>query len=97
MLSYKEKLQQANREAVATVGALVVTILVWIVCGFGLANLDVYVFHTPLWVIGGTLGTWVCAIIVAVVLSRRFFVDFSLDDESEGTETLQLQGEVGHD
>ena len=81
MLTYKQKLEQANREAIATVVGLVVTIVVWIVCGFGLAGLDVQVFHTPLWVVGGTIGTWVCAIIVSVVLARRFFVGFELDDE----------------
>ena len=84
MLSYKQKHEQANREALATVIALAVTVVVWIACGFGLAGLDVQVFHTPLWVIGGTLGTWACAIVVSVVLAKRVFVDFSLDDEAEG-------------
>ena len=81
MLTYKQKHEQANREALATVVGLVVTIVVWIVCGFGLAGLDVQVFHTPIWVVGGTVGTWVCAIIVSAVLARRFFVGFELDDE----------------
>ena len=81
MLSYKEKHEQANREALAAVGALAVTIVVWAVCGFGLAGLDVQVFHTPLWVVGGTIGTWICSIVVTVVLARRFFRDFDLDDE----------------
>lgn len=81
MLTYKQKHEQANREALATVVALVVTIVVWIVCGFGLSGLDVQVFHTPLWIIGGTLGTWACAIIVSVILAKKFFVGFELDDE----------------
>ena len=82
MLTYRQKHEQANREAIATVGALAVTIIVWVVCGFGLSGLDVQVFHTPLWVIGGTLGTWACAIVVSVVLAKSFFVDFDLDDDS---------------
>ena len=57
MLSYKEKHAQANKEAIATVVALLVTIVVWCICGFGLAGLDVQLFHTPLWVLGGTIGT----------------------------------------
>ena len=81
MLTYKQKHEQANREALATVVALGITIVVWVVCGFGLAGVDVQIFHTPLWVIGGTLGTWVCAIVVSVVLARRFFSDFDLEDE----------------
>ena len=80
MLSYKQKLEQANREALATVVALVATVAVWAACGFGLAGLDVQVFHTPIWVIGGTLGTWACAIVVSVVLAKKFFADFELDD-----------------
>ena len=82
MLSYKQKHEQANKEALATVVALAVTIAVWCLCGFGLAGLDVQVFHTPLWVIGGTIGTWICSIVVAVVLAKKVFVDFGLDDDS---------------
>ena len=88
MLTYKQKHEQANREAVATVVALAITIVVWIVCGFGLAGLDVQVFHTPLWVVGGTVGTWICSIVVTVVLAKRFFRDFDLEDDGE---------EVAHD
>ena len=81
MFTYKQKHEQANREAVATVVALVITIVVWVVCGFGLAGLDITLFHTPLWVIGGTIGTWICSIVVAVVLAKKVFVGFDLDDE----------------
>ena len=81
MLSYKQKHEQANKEALATVVALALTVVVWCVCGFGLAGLDVQVFHTPLWVIGGTIGTWICSIVVVVVLAKKVFVDFDLDDE----------------
>ena len=79
MLTYKQKHEQANREAIATVVALAITVIVWTVCGFGLAGLDITVFHTPLWVVGGTIGTWVCSIVVVVVLAKRFFVGFDLD------------------
>ena len=84
VLTYKQKHEQANREAAATVVALVITIVVWIVCGFGLSTFDVTLFHTPLWVIGGTVGTWICSIVVTVVLAKRFFVGFDLDDEAVG-------------
>ncbi|MDD6786066.1 MAG: YhdT family protein [Eggerthellales bacterium] len=82
MLSYKQKHAQANREARATVVALAITIAVWAVCGFGLSGLDVQIFHTPLWVVGGTIGTWVCSIIVVVVLAKKIFLNYDLDDES---------------
>lgn len=72
---YKRMLQDANHEARVTVAALGATIVVWIVLGFGLAGSSVELFHTPLWVIAGTVGTWVFAIIVAIVLARRVFAD----------------------
>ena len=81
MLSYKQKHAQANREARATVVALAITIAVWAVCGFGFSGLDVHIFHTPLWVVGGTIGTWVCSIIVVVVLAKKIFLNYDLDDE----------------
>jgi len=81
MLTYRQKHEQANREALATVVALAITIAVWVACGFGLAGSDVTLFHTPLWVIGGTIGTWICSIVVVVVLAKKFFVGFDLEDE----------------
>ncbi|MBR0404864.1 MAG: YhdT family protein [Eggerthellaceae bacterium] len=92
MLTYRQKHEQANREAIATIVALVVTIVVWIVCGFGLSGLDVTLFHTPLWVIGGTVGTWICSIVVVVVLAKRFFVGFDLDEDDDST-SLEAKGE----
>ena len=94
MLTYKQKHEQANREAGATVVALAITIVVWAVCGFGLSGLDITLFHTPLWVIGGTIGTWVCSIVVVVVLARRFFVGFDLDEKPQNPDAV---GEVVHE
>ena len=86
--TYAEKMRQANREAKATVVALLLTIVVWAALGFGLAGTGIELFHTPLWVIGGTVGTWVFAIIVAVFLSRRVIADVDLDDDkcAKGTD-----------
>lgn len=81
-LTYQEKLQQANKEAVASVIALMVIIAAWTVLGFGLAGLDVQILHTPLWVIGGTLGTWAVAIMACVFLAKRVFADFPFEDET---------------
>ena len=89
MLTYRQKHEQANKEALATVIALAVTIAVWCLCGFGLAGLDVEVLHTPLWIIGGTLGTWICSIVVVVVLIKKVFVGFDLDD----VEAVQVKGD----
>ena len=82
-MKYADKMRQANREAKATVIALVLTVVVWAVLGFGLAGTGIEIFHTPLWVIGGTVGTWLFAIAVAVFFSRRVIADVNLDDEGE--------------
>lgn len=99
MLTYKQKHKQANKEAIATVVALLVVIVAWIVCGFGLSGLEIQVFHTPLWVIGGTIGTWICSIIVTIVLVKRFFVGFDLEEESAsdgvGASAIEATSEKG--
>ena len=84
--SYREKLEQADREAKATVFALLVVVLAWILLGFGLVGSQTTIFHVPLWVVGGTIGTWIVALIVCVVLARYVFVDFDLDDEEQPDE-----------
>ena len=81
--TYAEKMKQANREAKATVVALVLTVIVWVVLGFGIAPTGIEVFHTPLWIITGTVGTWLFAIVVAVFMSNRVIADVDLDDEPE--------------
>lgn len=85
LTSYRDKMQQANREAKATVVALVVIVAVWFVGGIGLAGSGIELFHTPIWIIGGCVGTWLASVVAAVVLVKRVFADFDLDDsEGEG-------------
>lgn len=83
-LTYRQKMLQANKEAKATLVALALCIVVWALAGFGLSGLDIEIFSTPVWIVGGTIGTWVFAIAAAVFLAKRVFADFDLDDEEEG-------------
>ncbi len=78
--TYTDAMRQANREARATCVALAVIVVVWIVGGFGLASSGIEIFHTPVWVFGGCILPWIVAVVVAVVLSRRVFRDFDLDE-----------------
>ena len=80
-MTYKEKLQQANREARAAVCGLVATIVVWAIAGFGVAQCDIVVFGTPLWIITGCLGTFVFAVLVSIWLACFVFKDVGLDDD----------------
>ena len=76
-----EKSRQANREAKATVLATIAVILFWWAAGFGLADIDADYLHTPLWVWGGCIGTWIFAIAVSIYLARGVFVDVNLDSD----------------
>lgn len=82
-MTYKEKLQQANKEAKAAVIALALTVVVWIIAGFGIAPLGITLFNTPLWIITGCCGTWIFAIVVTVFMAKFVFKDIDLDDEEE--------------
>lgn len=84
--TYRQKMMQANKEAKATVIALALCIAVWAIGGFGLAGIDATIFGTPVWIIGGTVGTWLFAIAVAVFLAKHVFADFDLDDEDGAEE-----------
>lgn len=79
----KEKFEQIVREAKAVLWALLAIIVFWIVAGLGISRLDITVFHTPLWVITGCIGTWIFSIIVVVFLMKRIFKDFDLEEDVE--------------
>lgn len=77
--TYADAMKQANREAGSTVVALAVIIVVWLVSGFGLSGTDIWIFHTPLWVICGCVAPWIAAAVAAVVLGYKVFADVDLD------------------
>lgn len=86
-MTYKEKLQQANREALAAVIGLVATIIVWALLGFGVAQTGIVVFFTPLWVITGCFGTFVFAVVLSIIMAKFVMHDVGLEDgEGEGAD-----------
>ena len=86
-MTYKEKLQQANREALAAVIGLAATIVVWALLGFGVAQTGIIVFSTPLWIITGCFGTFVFAVVLSIVMAKFVMHDVGLeDDEGEGAD-----------
>lgn len=94
-LSYAEKMRQANREAKAAVIGLVLTVIVWAIAGFGVSGTGIVVFHTPLWVITGCLGTFVFAIIVAIVMATCVMKDVGLDEEDADSFSNELSEQRG--
>lgn len=93
--TYADAMRQANREAKATCIAFACIVVVWIIGGFGLASTDIEVFHTPLWVFGGCILPWIAAVVAAVVLSRRVFRDFDLDEVTRADDAARADGEGG--
>lgn len=81
---YRERMQQANREAKITLAGVAVVIVCWLLFGFGLYNVDIVIFSTPLWIIMGCLGTWIVALIVSIVLATKVIEDCPLDEDDFG-------------
>ena len=73
-----EKFSVVRREAVYTGVALALLIIFWLIAGFGLANIDVKIFHLPLWAVAGSIGVWIFAILASYILSRKLFKDIDL-------------------
>lgn len=80
-MTYKEKMQQANREAKLTVLVAAVVVTAWALLGFGLEECGIVLFSTPLWAIAGCLGTWLIAVAASIAVSRLVMKDIPLDDE----------------
>ena len=86
LTSYKDKMQEANREALISLVGLGIIIVAWLIGGFGLASLDISFAGLPLWVIGGTFLPWIVSIVLAVLFATKLFRNFDLNSE-EGEET----------
>ncbi len=78
-----EKFSLIRREALYTGLALAGLIIFWLIAGFGLAGVDVKIFHVPLWAFAGSIGVWIFAIFISWVLSRKLFRDIDLGGEGD--------------
>lgn len=76
----KEREKQMRTEAKATAGVLLLIILFWILAGFGVYHLHITLWHMPLWVITGCVGTWIFAVALVYLLVTRIFVHMDLED-----------------
>lgn len=78
-----EKFSLIRREALYTGLALVGLIIFWLIAGFGLAGVDVKIFHLPLWAVAGSIGVWLFAICASWILSRKLFRDIDLGGDGD--------------
>ena len=79
-LTESEKFSLIRREAIYTGLSLVGLIIFWLIAGFGLASVDVKIFHLP-WAVAGSIGVWIFAIFISYILSHKLFKDIDLGGE----------------
>lgn len=82
-MTTREKFQQINKEAKATLLVLLLVILFWTISGIGVSRLNITIFHTPLWAITGCIGTWLFSVVAVWVLVKKVFKNFDLEEEEE--------------
>lgn len=82
-MTTREKFQQVNKEAKATLLVLLLVILFWTISGIGVSRLNITIFHTPLWAITGCIGTWLFSVVAVWVLVKKVFKNFDLEEEEE--------------
>ena len=82
-MTTREKFQQINKEAKATLLVLLLVVLFWTISGIGVSRLNITIFHTPLWAITGCIGTWIFSVIAVWILVKKVFKNFDLEEEEE--------------
>ncbi len=83
LMKRSEQFRQANREAKYTCYATVAVILFWILAGFGLSGSDLILWDTPVWVIGGCIGTWLFSVAVAFWLAEYVIQDVETGESAD--------------
>lgn len=79
----QEQERQIRKEAKATVAVLLLVVAFWLVAGFGVARFDVTLWHMPLWVVTGCIGTWLFAVGLVYFLIEKVCRDMELENESD--------------
>ena len=82
-MTTREKFQQINKAANATLLVLLLVVLFWTISGIGVSRLNITIFHTPLWAITGCIGTWIFSVIAVWILVKKVFKNFDLEEEEE--------------
>jgi len=82
-MTREEKNAQIRKEARATAILFCICFLWHVGCAYLLSGTGVTVAGLPLWWILSTPGVFVIAVIGVVILLKKVFVNFSLEDEGE--------------
>ena len=85
-MKYKNKLEQCDSECKVALSGLALTIIVWLICGFGLSAVDVEIFSTPIWIVAGLGGTFIFACLFSIIFAKFFMKDIALEEVIEEVE-----------
>ena len=84
-MTKEEKNRQIKKEARATAVLFLICFFWHVGTGYLFTGSGIKVLGLPLWWVLSTPGVFVIAVIGVVILLKKVFVNFSLDDESEET------------
>ena len=82
-MTREEKERQIRKEAHATSVLFLICFLWHAGSGYLLSGSGIKVFGLPLWWVLSTPGVFVIAVIGVVILLKKVFVNFSLEDDDE--------------
>lgn len=82
-MTKEEKDLQIRKEARATVILFCICFLWHVGCAYLLTGSGITVFGLPLWWVLSTPGVFVVAVVGVIILLKKVFVNFSLDDEDD--------------
>ena len=80
-MTREEKNAQIRKEARATAILFCICFLWHVGCAYLLSGTGAMVWGLPLWWVLSTPGVFVIAVVGVVILLKKVFVNFSLDDE----------------
>ena len=82
-MTREDKNNQIRKEARATMILFLICFLWHVGCAYLLSGNGITLFGLPLWWVLSTPGVFVVAVIGLIILLKKVFVNFSLEDEDE--------------
>ncbi len=83
-LSYAQKFEQVDKEAIYTLCAAVfVTAVFWLCIFIFKDDTQSFMFNMPLWFVLSCIGGYLLSVVTVIVLVKFFFKNFALDTDDE--------------
>ncbi|MBE6027059.1 MAG: DUF997 family protein [Clostridiales bacterium] len=83
-MSPEQKEKQIRKEAKATILLFLICFIWNVGFAYGLSGTGARLFGLPLWWLVSTPGMFVIAVIGVVILLKKVFLNFDLEDDEEG-------------